>query len=123
MSTKEQKVQTAFILAVIGSSVVDTLLLCSLFYYQIGFVFFSNLFATLLVMPVFAAPAILGGIALSIIKSVGAMRDFNGKYRVFYILTRILSIVTIVEGAIIGTIGLITGTVTLVNSFSIYTLL
>ena len=119
MSTKEQKVQTAFILAVIGSSVVDTLLLCSLFYYQIGFVFFSNLFATLLVMPVFAAPAILGGIALSMIKSVGVMSDFNGKYRVFYIITRILSIVAIVEGAIIGTIGLITGTVTIVNSLSL----
>lgn len=123
MSIKEQKVQTAFILAVIGSSIVDTLLLCAIFYYRIGFAFFSNLFSTLLVMPAFAAPAILGGIALSMIKSVGAMSDFNGKYRVFYIITRILSIVAIVEGAIIGTIGLITGTVTIVNSIQFNVLL
>ena len=70
-----------------------------------------------------SAPAILGGIALSMIKSVGAMSDFNGKYRAFYIITRILSIVAIVEGAIIGTIGLIAGTVTIVNSIQFNVLL
>ena len=115
MQTKEQRVQIAFILATIGASVVDVFLLCIIFYYRVGFYFFSNIFVTLVVLPAFASPSILGGIALSMIRGIG-FRTMTGKYRVFYILVRIFGLVAIIEGAIFGTIGLVSGISTIVSS-------
>ena len=115
MQTKEQRVQIAFILATIGASIVDVFLLCIIFYYRVGFYFFSNIFVTLVVLPAFASPSILGGIALSMIRGIG-FRTMTGKYRVFYILVRIFGLVAIIEGAIFGTIGLVSGISTIVSS-------
>lgn len=104
MQTKEQKVQTAFILSIIGYSVGDIFLIGLLFYYRITafisatayltFFFYISLIATLV------APIVLGSVALTMIKDA---RGVKGKYRVFYIISRILSILAIIEGAILST--------------------
>ena len=53
-------------------------------------------------------------IALSMIRGIG-FRTMTGKYRVFYILVRIFGLVAIIEGAILGTIGLVSGISTIVS--------
>ena len=120
MLTKEQNIKTAFILSVIASSVLDLLLLSCIFYYRIGYIFTSNAFAAFFILPTLAAPFVLGCIALTYLRDAG---DVTGKYRAFYVFARVLSIISIVEGAIFATIGFIAGAVLFVNSMNSYTLL
>lgn len=107
MPTKEGRVQTAFILSIIGSTGVDPLLLFFITPYNyFGFSFFSSAIMAIIAMPLFAAPCVIGGIGLYLIKDTSA-NALTGKYRVFYILSRVFSIIAIVEGAILASIGLI----------------
>ena len=107
MQAKENRVQTAFILSIIGSSGVDPLLLFFVTPYDyFGFSFFSNAALTFVAMPLFFFFFFLGGVALSLIKDANASA-LHGKYKVFNILARIFSIIAIVEGAILSTIGLV----------------
>jgi len=104
MQTNEQKVQTGFILSIIGYSAVDLFILGWIFCYRITINLFYNQFALFFVVPFFAAPLVLGSIALYMIKDA---REVTGRYKVFYIISRVLSIVSIVIGAILCTIGFI----------------
>ena len=107
MQTNEQKVQTAFILSIIAAGVADTISLEALIVRQFGFLFSSNALVAFIVLPIFAGPIVLGSIALNMIRESSGVK---GKYRVFYIISRVLSIVAIVESAIICTIGLVSAT-------------
>ena len=104
MQTKEQRVQTAFILSIIGYSVADLFFLALVFYYRVASYITSNTFALFFVLPSLVAPLVLGSIALSMIRDA---RGVKGKYRVFYVIARILSIVSIVVGAIMATVAII----------------
>ena len=112
MSTKEQKIQTAFILSIIGSAISDTILLAFIGYYRLISIF-TNVFAAFVLLPTFVAPLILGCIALTILKDASGA---TGKYRFFYIFARVLSIISIVEGAILGTIAICLETVMVIDA-------
>ena len=113
MLTKEQRIKTAFILSILGASTLDLFFLGYIFYYRIGVYFSLGGFESLLVFPILVAPLVLGCIAQSLIRDIGAV---TGKNRVFYVFARVLSVISIVEGAIFGTIGFVTATVNLVNA-------
>ena len=104
MQTKEQKVQTAFILSIIANSVVDMFALSIVFYYRVTSYITSNWFALFFLAPLFAAPIVLGAIAQYTIREV---RGVTGKYKAFYVISRVLSLVAIIEGSIILTVGLV----------------
>lgn len=104
MQTKEQRVQTAFILSIVGYSVADLFFLSLIFYYRVTSYITSNTFTLFFLLPSLVAPLVLGSISLSMIRDA---RGVKGKYRVFYIVARILSIVSIVVGAIMATIAFI----------------
>ena len=113
MPTKEQKIKTAFILSIIGSASSDLCLLTYIFIYRIGNIFIANDFVSFVLSPALAAPLVLGILAITMVRDVG---EVTGKNRIFYIFTRVLSIVAIVEGAIMSTIGLTALTIRFVSN-------
>lgn len=113
MQTKEQRIKTAFILSIIGAASSDLYLLTFLFSYRVANIFIVNDLVSFILFPVLAAPLVLGILALTMVRDIN---DVTGKYRVFYIFTRVLSIIAIIEGAIYFTVGFIALTIRFVSN-------
>ena len=99
----QNNLKTAFILSIIANASSEAFSYLALFVFPNHFSIVGNLWAALFIMPNLVAPIVLGSISLSLIKNIG---DIKGGKKVMYTFTRILSIVAIVVGAILSTIGL-----------------
>ena len=113
MPTKEQSIKTAFILSIIGAASSDLFLLTYIFLYRIGNIFIVNDLMSFVLSPVLAAPLVLGILSLTMVRDIGGV---SGKDRILYIFTRVLSIIAIVEGAILGTCVLVYLTIRFVSN-------
>ena len=113
MPTKEQRIKTAFILSIIGAASSDLFLLMYILPYRIGNIFIINDLAAFIIYPALAAPLVLGILSLTMVRDIGGV---SGKDRVLYIFTRVLSIIAIVEGAILGTCALVYLTIRFVSN-------
>ena len=113
MPTKEQRIKTAFILSIIGAASSDLFLLMYILPYRIGNIFIINDLAAFIIYPALAAPLVLGILALTMVRDIGGV---SGKDRILYIFTRVLSIIAIVEGAILGTCALVYLTIRFVSN-------
>ena len=99
----QNNLKTAFILSIIANASSEAFSYLALFVFPNHFSIVGNLWAALFIMPNLVAPIVLGSISLSLIKNIG---DLKGGQRVIYNFTRVLSIIAIVVGAILSTIGL-----------------
>ena len=99
----QNNLKTAFILSIIANASSEAFSYLALFVFPNHFSIAANLWAAMFIMPNLAAPIVLGSISLSLIKNIG---DLKGGQRVIYTFTRVLSIIAIVVGAILSTIGL-----------------
>ena len=96
-----ENVKNAFILAVVGNAVAETFLIVYLLSLYTGITLFDGI-TTIAWMAIGMASLITAivcaGIALSTVKKI---TDIKRSERAFYILTRILSLITIISSAII----------------------
>lgn len=95
LTETQRRVQNAFIMAIIANCSIDTIGLIVL--YSCAFVSpYFNFFAGFIVAAlILAAPIVLSAVALSMLKGIQSY-ELYGKYRVFYIITRVLSLVTLI---------------------------
>ena len=95
-----ENVKNAFILAVVGNGVAETFLIFYLLSLYTGISIFDGITTTAWIaigVAVLTTAIVCAGIALSTIKKI---TDIKRSERVFYILTRILSLITIIASAI-----------------------
>ena len=106
LTETQRRVQNAFIMAIIANCSIDTIGLIVL--YSCAFVSpYFNVFAGFIVAAlILAAPIVLSAVALSMLRGIQSY-ELYGKYKVFYVISRILSSVTLVTTAIVAFLVLI----------------
>ena len=106
LTNTQQRVQTAFIMAIIANSIIDVLAL--MFSYVRSYISSGWSPLTMLVVGsmVFAAPIVLSAMALSYLRGVQSY-EISGKFRAFYIIARVLSLVTLIVTSVVAFICLI----------------
>ena len=105
--------KTAFILSIVAMASIETMIVIALrFYSYLSDIFSSRLVGATMLISIVAAPMVLGIIAFSYLKQI---KDIQRTERPFYIVTRVLSIISIVTSAVV--VGILFIVFLIVGSF------
>lgn len=110
LTETQRRVQNAFIMAIIANSILDVLGLTISYIRSYISSAWSPFTMFLIGSFVLAAPIVLSAIALSYLKGLQSY-EVSGKFRAYYVIARVLSLVTIIITSIVAFICLIALTI------------
>ena len=105
LTEAQRRVQNAFIIAIIANCCIDTLGLIMAYTSSFIASYFNGFTGFIVAALILAAPIVLSIVALSMLKGIQSY-ELYGKYRVFYIITRVLSLVTLITTGFVVFIAL-----------------
>lgn len=106
LTETQRRVQNAFIMAIIANCSIDTIGLIMLYSSSFLTSYFNGFAGFIVASLILAAPIVLSAVALSMLRGIQSY-ELYGKYKVFYVISRILSSVTLVTTAIVAFLVLI----------------
>ena len=110
ITESQRRVQNAFITAIVADGIASAFLIVYCYFSWFTSLSIPSNFITVLLIigGCIVGPIVVGSVALSMLKGVNRA-EIVGKYRAYYIIARVLSLVCIIACAIIGTCFLFTG--------------
>lgn len=105
MTKKENNAQVAFILAIIAISVLCMLAIFPSFFSNYG----DTITRLTMLFVLYPSPLVLGIVALALIRDCAG--GVNGKYRAYYIIARVFSILSVIFGSIAVTVYFFTNVI------------
>ena len=106
LTETQRRVQNAFTMAIIANCSIDTIGLIMLYSSSFVTSYFNGFAGFIVAALILAAPIVLSAVALSMLRGIQPY-ELYGKYKVFYVISRILSSVTLVTTAIVAFLVLI----------------